>query len=48
MHEQEWVLERYTGAPTELIGAFRKYLELETSATDDEDQAYLTPTVIYR
>lgn len=45
---KEWVLERYAGSPVEIIGAFRKYLELETSAADDEDQVYITPTVIYR
>ena len=45
---QEWVLERYEGAPVELVGAHRKYLELETSAADHEGQPFLTPTVIHR
>lgn len=46
--EQEWVLERYEGAPVELVGPHRKYLELETSAADDEGNPFVTPTVIYR
>lgn len=45
---QEWVLERYEGAPVELVGPHRKYLELETSCADDDDQPFVTPTVIYR
>lgn len=45
---RDWVLERYAGAPVEIIGPFRKYLELETSAADDDGQVYITPTVIYR
>ena len=43
-----WVLERYEGAPVELVGPHRKYLELETSAADDDGNPFLTPTVIYR
>lgn len=46
--KQEWVLERYEGAPVELVGSHRKYLELETSAADDDGQPFVTPTVIYR
>jgi hypothetical protein len=42
------VLERYEGAPVELVGPHRKYLELETSAADDDGQPFVTPTVIYR
>lgn len=45
---QEWVLERYEGAPVELVGPHRKYLELETSCADDDGQPFVTPTVIYR
>jgi len=44
----EWVLERYEGAPVEIVGPHRKYLELETSAADDEGNPFLIPTVIYR
>ncbi len=45
---KEWVLERYEGAPVELVGPHRKYLELETSAANDEGDPFLIPTVIYR
>jgi hypothetical protein len=44
---QEWVLERYAGAPVELVGSIRKFMELELTAVDDEGAPYITPTVIY-
>lgn len=44
----EWIKERYSESPVEVLAANRKYVELQVSCENDDGEPYKVPPVVYR
>ena len=45
---REWVAERYRDAPVQIMLPTRKYVELQVSCQDKDDEPCRVPSVVYR